>query len=449
MKLSKVIILVLIIVAIFLNISAFSLISIRTVEVFSKNNNENINIDDKNKIIQYKEASLVKYTVYGTHLNLDIKLDYDEKLSNIISSKLILRDSDNNDIEYNLEYEIDKESIVFSTSNNINKGINLEDIDNGKYSTFLKLDIYETSDDEEELIKDYYYVLNNSTKYDEVDYYTITRNSLNKKVDIYFEDFFDKSTFCVLVTNCNLPDEVYDIVLDAGHGGADEGASANGYKESELTLKYTLLLKEKLEDLGLKVKLTRDENETRLKTYGDGGRYVVSNEVKAKLLLSLHLNSSNYDEVNGVEIYSPNNADLTFSKALANDLIKKAGSGVSRNNVGKVYDGVYVRVYVDDDIKEAIEYANENNYEPYNLTSNTSYYGIIRETGGICTGAYMDGRNPMYDANPYYNSNVGVETYLIELGYITNKEELENIITNMELYTDIISSNIASYLSLE
>lgn len=40
---------------------------------------------------------------------------------------------------------------------------------------------------------------------------------------------------------------------------------------------------------------------------------------------------------------------------------------------------------------------------------------MLRETGGIATKAYVDGRNPNYGKNMFYNSNIGVEAYLLEL----------------------------------
>ena len=40
---------------------------------------------------------------------------------------------------------------------------------------------------------------------------------------------------------------------------------------------------------------------------------------------------------------------------------------------------------------------------------------MLRETGGIVTGAYVDGRNKEFGKNKYYNSNIGVEAYLLEL----------------------------------
>ena len=54
------------------------------------------------------------------------------------------------------------------------------------------------------------------------------------------------------------------------------------------------LIKDKLEKYGFKVKLTHDKgqlkDDERLEEYGKGGRAVISSEVKAKYLFSLHLN---------------------------------------------------------------------------------------------------------------------------------------------------------------
>ena len=71
---------------------------------------------------------------------------------------------------------------------------------------------------------------------------------------------------------------------------------------------------------------------------------------------------------------------------------------------------------------------------------------MIRETGGIVTGAYIDGRNTKFGKNLYYNSNIGVESYILELGYIINKEDLKNILTKQNLYTDGICKAIEEYL---
>ena len=50
------------------------------------------------------------------------------------------------------------------------------------------------------------------------------------------------------------------IILDAGHGGYDNGASYNGRKEKDDTLRVTLAVGQKLEDAGYDVLYTRTED---------------------------------------------------------------------------------------------------------------------------------------------------------------------------------------------
>ena len=52
------------------------------------------------------------------------------------------------------------------------------------------------------------------------------------------------------------------IVVDAGHGGNDPGASGNGIIEKEYTLKISEYIYDRLRQLGLDVKMTRTTDET-------------------------------------------------------------------------------------------------------------------------------------------------------------------------------------------
>ena len=67
---------------------------------------------------------------------------------------------------------------------------------------------------------------------------------------------------------------------------------------------------------------------------------------------------------------------------------------------------------------------------------------MIRETGGKITNAYVDGRNPEYLTNIYYNSSKGNEAYLLELGYINSDIDLKNLLNNKEGYLKAMEQSI-------
>lgn len=83
----------------------------------------------------------------------------------------------------------------------------------------------------------------------------------------------------------------YKIVIDAGHGGTDPGASGNGIIEKDLTLEISNYMYNKLKDLGIPVKITRTTDETLTPTervnkvldaYGNSSDViVVSNHINA------------------------------------------------------------------------------------------------------------------------------------------------------------------------
>ena len=52
------------------------------------------------------------------------------------------------------------------------------------------------------------------------------------------------------------------VVIDAGHGGEDSGASGNGIIEKEYTLKISEYIYNRLKELGVDVKITRTTDET-------------------------------------------------------------------------------------------------------------------------------------------------------------------------------------------
>jgi N-acetylmuramoyl-L-alanine amidase len=104
------------------------------------------------------------------------------------------------------------------------------------------------------------------------------------------------------------------VVLDAGHGGHDPGARANGLNEAELVLDVTLRLKALLEkEPGIEVTLTRDTD--RFIPLEE--RTAIANREGADLFLSIHANASRNPRARGIETYFLNFASNPEAEAVA------------------------------------------------------------------------------------------------------------------------------------
>lgn len=363
--------------------------------------------------------------IYGRYFNIKGHADF-----NLDEAFLIFVDSTFNETKYDLSVNENK----FYLSDKINGGLNLEDI---KYdnSTILLMS------------NDKYYPLINNSNYENTDYYTISNFNKTNYLEFVFSKFKDVSFLKLKCKNILVPNDVYDIVIDPGHGGADVGAVNGNIYESNISLSISNLIKKKLEDEGFKIKLTR-EDDSNPGPYGEGGRATIPYEVKAKIFLSVHVNSTPHSIISGgTEVYASPNMNYDFAYNIASKIKEYANSTYSSLQLYKVKDGVYVKNLSKQDIEEARESAKNSGYAYYeNVTTNTPWYFYNRETGGYMTGAYMDGRNKVYPANPYYNSNMGIESYLLELGYITCKNDLNNLINNQDGYAKGITRAIVEEL---
>jgi N-acetylmuramoyl-L-alanine amidase len=104
------------------------------------------------------------------------------------------------------------------------------------------------------------------------------------------------------------------IVIDAGHGGHDPGAIANGVNEAELVLDVAHRLQKLLTDLpGFQVVLTRDGDEF----IPLEGRTAIAIRENADLFLSIHANASPQSATRGVETYFLNFATNPSAEAVA------------------------------------------------------------------------------------------------------------------------------------
>jgi len=89
------------------------------------------------------------------------------------------------------------------------------------------------------------------------------------------------------------------IAIDPGHGGIDEGCTATGVKEKDVNLQIAMLVKEKLEELGFRVMLTRQEDTYLAKE----DRVRLANDAKADAFVSIHQNTFEDAGISGMETW--------------------------------------------------------------------------------------------------------------------------------------------------
>lgn len=118
------------------------------------------------------------------------------------------------------------------------------------------------------------------------------------------------------------------IVIDPGHGGTDPGAVSNGLKEKDFTLRISKYMYDRLKELGVPVRLTRDSDVTlspkerinKVKSFFGDSKDVV--------VVSNHLNAGGGD---GAEVIYALRNNSTLSKKILNELEKEG------QNVRKYY----------------------------------------------------------------------------------------------------------------
>lgn len=166
-------------------------------------------------------------------------------------------------------------------------------------------------------------------------------------------------TFALLLhSNCN----AMTIVLDPGHGGADSGAVNGTTHESDITLKIARYLKQYLEEYNVDVRLTHNGlTQEELSVYD---RSIIARNVKADLLVSLHINSSTSLTANGAEVYVTANTSLDKyhknTASLGNKILANLGK------LGIVSRGVLTKQL------------ERDTTDVYSDGTMADYYGIIR-----------------------------------------------------------------------
>lgn len=175
------------------------------------------------------------------------------------------------------------------------------------------------------------------------------------------------------------------IILDPGHGGKDPGAVNSGHSEKAIVLKVTNLVKQKLQNAGATVHMTRLGD-----TYPSlEERVSFTRDKLGEIFVSIHVNAATSTSAKGAETY--------FSISSGDQF--------------------------EEDKKLATYINNE-----------------------IVTNANMKNRG-VKEANYYVTRNMMIPSVLVELGFISNSEDRQKLISDkyVEIYAQSIYNGIVDY----
>lgn len=183
------------------------------------------------------------------------------------------------------------------------------------------------------------------------------------------------------------------VVLDPGHGGTDTGATGYKLTEKKINLRIAQYCKEELEKYkGVKVYMTR----TKDTFVGLNQRIENASAVKADVLVSIHINSSDNAAANGAEVYYPN-----------------ANYRPSHNKSGRKLAGAIQKNLVALGLKNrGIKTLSSKVGSKYKDGSTADYYAIIRGAkkagypGVIVEHAFISNKA---DAKEFLAANLGLK----------------------------------------
>lgn len=148
----------------------------------------------------------------------------------------------------------------------------------------------------------------------------------------------------------------YTVIIDAGHGGVDGGAtSCTGKLESAFNLEIALRLNDLMHLLGIHTEMIRT---TDVSVYTQGEtiaaqkvsdlkeRVRMVNESENALLLSIHQNTFPDSKYGGAQVfYGPEGESAQLAEALQNAFRSTVNPGSNRRS--KKADGVYLMEHID------------------------------------------------------------------------------------------------------
>ena len=214
------------------------------------------------------------------------------------------------------------------------------------------------------------------------------------------------------------------VVLDAGHGGHDPGAVANGIREKDINLKAALQLGEMLKTYGIDVRYTR-KTDVYLKL---GERTAFANDNKANVFVSIHCNAMPKGKAAaGLEFYimaPPSDKDAMQLAIYENKEI--SGGAETPQDVQRADQKTRLLLKILGDMQQ-----NDKINESTSLTE-------VLHSSANSSGLPM---RKVRQAPFYVLRGAGMPSVLIEMGYLTDRAEAKKL--NTASYREVLCRSFA------
>ncbi len=229
--------------------------------------------------------------------------------------------------------------------------------------------------------------------------------------------------FLALAASEAAPDRFDTVVIDAGHGGDDQGARGpTGLLEKNLALDLAKRVAERMRAQGLRVVMTRTDD--RFVALDERTR--IANEAGGDLFLSIHANASSSRLARGIETFfaSPEATDqAALELAQAENLA--FGAGAKQAEAGDPLRAILGDMLATEHLAESQEFAR---MAQRRLAADAASRGVKQAPFLVLMGARMPAA-------------------LLEVGFITNRQEEARLKQKRERsrVADEIARAVASY----
>jgi len=245
------------------------------------------------------------------------------------------------------------------------------------------------------------------------------------------EDFEDKVLAPFGVSMGRMPQlegfsRVHAIVIDAGHGGKDQGTMApSGMNEKEIVLDIAKRLRVLLEGSGIKVIMTRDTDQFITLPQ----RTQIAAQSGADLFISIHVNSNQDKAIHGLLVYYIE----TIEKRYLTEAQRKINEHIFTQRLNPVASRTLQTIVAD--MMEALKTAQSQKLAKM----------IVRE-------ARQEGRlnvrgDGMRFCHFYVVRNTLVPAVLVETGFLSNRQERAKLVSpdHRQKIAEIIARGVLDY----